>query len=198
MASFTCEEAISLVFHDSESEFDSEGEKSSDESLGNSGDESFDEIEQPTRNIAIDNLHVVESNTNDNDFTSFSWEFYSFLDPFESDWLPDYIERPGILVDTTGFEPVDYFYQYFPEEAFNLMAAETNRYADQFFYTPVDFSPSSRFHTWTDTSVDEIKAFVALQIAMGLCNKPAISDYWNTYWLTTTNFGDVMSRNRFE
>ena len=34
MASFTCEEAISLVFHDSESEFDSEGGKSSDESLG--------------------------------------------------------------------------------------------------------------------------------------------------------------------
>ena len=198
MASLTCEEAISLVFHDSESEFDSEGEKSSDESLGNSGDESFDEIEQLTRNIAIDNLHVVESNTNDNDFTSFSWEFYSYLDPFESDWLPDYIERPGILVDTTRFEPVDYFYQYFPEEAFNLMAAETNRYADQFFDTPVDFSPSSRFHTWTDTSVDEIKAFVALQIAMGLCNKPAISDYWNTYWLTTTNFGDVMPRNRFE
>ena len=116
MASFTCEEAISLVFHDSDSEFESEGEKASDESLGNSGDESFDEIEQPTRNIAIDNLHVVESNTNDNDFTSFSWEFYSYSDPFETNWLPDYIERPGILVDTPGLSLLIIFINIFQKK----------------------------------------------------------------------------------
>ena len=101
------------------------------------------------------------------------WEFYSYIDPFDSDWLPEYKKTSGILIETTDFEPVDCFYSFFPEEAFKLIAEETNRYADQFFDTPVDFPPSSRFHAWSDTSVEEIKAFVALQIAMGLCNKPA-------------------------
>lgn len=43
-----------------------------------------------------------------------------------------------------------------------------------------------------------MKAFVALQIAMGLCNKPSISDYGDSNWLTNIAFGDVMSRNKFE
>lgn len=43
-----------------------------------------------------------------------------------------------------------------------------------------------------------MEAFVALQIAMGLCNKPAISDYWSTYWLTRVKFREIMSRNRYE
>ena len=33
---------------------------------------------------------------------------------------------------------------------------------------------------------------------MGLCNKPAISDYWSTYWLTGVGFEKIMTRNRFE
>ena len=43
-----------------------------------------------------------------------------------------------------------------------------------------------------------MEALVALQIAMGLCNKPAISDYWSKVWLTRVKFSDVMPRNRYE
>ena len=198
MASFTRNEALDLLFHDSGSEFDSENEQSRDEISNNSGDESCDEMDQTTGHIASDNSNEVDPNVDYNQHSTFAWEYYSYIDPFESDWLQDYTERQGILVDTADFEPVDYFYQFFPEEAFQLIAAETNRYADQFFDTPVDLPPSSRFHSWSETNVDEMKAFVALQIAMGLCNKPAISDYWNTHWLTSINFGEVMPRNRFE
>ena len=48
------------------------------------------------------------------------------------------------------------------------------------------------------TNDHEMQAFVALQIAMGLCSKPSVKDYWSKYWLTNTKFGDVMSRTRYE
>ena len=192
MASFTCEEALAMVFYDSESEFSEGSDESNDEGESiNLYDENSSEMEQTVGNIA-------DSSVSNHDPTNIDWEFYSYLGPFESDWLPKYSEKPGILIETTDFESVDYFYTFFPEEAFKLITEETNRYADQFFDTLVDFSLSSKFSAWSDTCVDEIKPFAALQIAMGLCNKPAISDYWNTYWLTTINFGDVMSRNRFQ
>ena len=115
------------------------------------------------------------------------WEIYEDIDPFESTWLPKFTERPGILVDATKFPPVDFFYMFFPDEAFTLISNETNSYASQYLDTPVDLEPSSRFHAWNDTSPNEIRAFVALEIAMGLCQKPAYSDYWSGFWLTAVH-----------
>ena len=85
-----------------------------------------------------------------------------------------------------------------PEAAFELISVETNRYALQYFDDPADLRPSSRFLSWIDTSNSEIKAFVALQIAMGLCQKSTIRSYWNEFWLTYTPFNSIMSRNRFK
>ena len=69
---------------------------------------------------------------------------------------------------------MDFFNLFMPEAAFELISVETNRYALQCFDDPADLLPSSQFLSWTDTSKAEIKAFVALQIAMGLCQKPTI------------------------
>jgi len=33
---------------------------------------------------------------------------------------------------------------------------------------------------------------------MGSCSKPTIADYWSSYWLTKTQFADVMPWRRFE
>ena len=124
------------------------------------------------------------------------WEIYEDINPFESTWLPKFTESPGILAEATEFSPVDFSYIIFPDEAFTVISNETNRYAGQCLDTPVE--PSSRFHAWNDTSPNEIRAFVALEIAMGLCQKPAHSDYWSGFWLTAVPFSFVMSRNRFE
>jgi hypothetical protein len=43
-----------------------------------------------------------------------------------------------------------------------------------------------------------MKAYITLQIAMGIHYKPDIQDYCGTYWLTAGRFGDVMSRNRYQ
>ena len=114
-------------------------------------------------------------------------EIYEDINPFESKWLPKYTKRPRILIDATDFSPVKFFYMFFPDEAFPLISNETNRYAGQYLDTPVDFEPSPSFHAWNDTSSNEI-AFVALEIAMGLCQKPARSDCWSGFWLTPVPF----------
>lgn len=90
------------------------------------------------------------------------------------------------------------FFMFFSNEAFNLISNRKNRYAGQYLDTLVDFQPSSRFLAWSETSRNEIKAFVALEIAMGLCQKPLHSDNWNEFRLTAVPFSSVMPRNRFE
>jgi len=103
------------------------------------------------------------------------------------------------LTLVTGlYSPVHYFQLYFPDSVFDLMETEVNRFATQRLDTTADMPPSSRFHQWKDTDAVEMKAYVALNIAMGLCNKPSIADYWGTYWLTHTPFKQVMSRNRYQ
>ena len=63
---------------------------------------------------------------------------------------------------------------------------------------PVDLPVHSRFSNWIETDRNEIKAYTALQIAMGLCQKNEIADYWGKFWLSAIPFWDVMSRNRYQ
>lgn len=127
----------------------------------------------------------------------FYWEYYDFMDPFMVDWLPEFTAPRGIHVNTEDYMPVHYFKMFFPLEALELICNETNRYADQFL-TNNELSRYSRFHKWQETTVGEIQAYVGLQIAMGMCQKNELEDYWGKYWLTNVPFSKVMSRNRFE
>lgn len=117
------------------------------------------------------------------------------------DWLPEYAQRPGLLVNTDGFKAGDFFQLFFTNPVFELMANETNRYADQFFDSGAELLPNSRLRKWIDnpTNASEMKAMVALHIAMGLCKKPSTKDYWQEFWLThTPGFRDVMPRDRYQ
>ncbi|XP_014663936.1 PREDICTED: piggyBac transposable element-derived protein 4-like [Priapulus caudatus] len=78
------------------------------------------------------------------------------------------------------------------------MARETNNYALLFIDNPVEISPSSRFRKWKDTTEEEMKVFVAIEIAMGLCSKNRLTDYWDRFWLTQTpSYTEVMPRDRY-
>ena len=103
-----------------------------------------------------------------------------------------------MLVDTNNYAEVDFFKMFLPNEAFELISTETNRYASQFLENNQQLPQYSRFQKWKETNVAEVKAYIALQIAMGLCQKNEIEDYWGTFWLTHLSFSDVMSRNRYQ
>jgi hypothetical protein len=68
-------------------------------------------------------------------------------------WCPAYNQRSGPnfppnFLAGNNKNPIDYFYLLFPEEAFTLMVTETNKYAMEFFDSPVDLPSNSRFNQW--------------------------------------------------
>ena len=206
---YDTDETRDLVLLDSDSEreelsSDFDGESSDDDSLNSrasNGDDRAESAHESDIEMSADEENLPRERRNRRATVrgpEIKWEIYEDIDPFESTWLQKFTPRPGILVDTSEFAPVDFFYLFFPNEAFELISTETNRYAIQYLDSTADFEPSSRFHAWSDTSPDEIKAFVSLEIAMGLCQKPAHADYWSGFWLTAVPFSSVISRNRFE
>jgi len=127
----------------------------------------------------------------------FNWKPVDFLDDFDMDWFGTPQQR-GVLIDTTDYQPVDYFKYFFPDQLFDLIVTNTNLYASQFLQNQTDLGTHSRYHKWRETNSNEMQAYIALQIAMGLNNKPELPDYWGTYWLTANTFCDIMSRNRYQ
>lgn len=77
------------------------------------------------------------------------------------------------------------------------MATETNRYAEYFFEKSVDLPPASRFRKWKPTQPQEMKAFIGLQIEMGLDWRYSVKDHWSTRWISPGSFGQIMSRDRY-
>ena len=132
-----------------------------------------------------------------NDSIIYDWQDYPDIDPWEASWIPDFTKRRGVLVDTTDFDPHDYFKLFFPDSIFELMSNETNRYAERFFDSPAEFEAHSRFHQWKPTTKDEMKGFVALQIEMGMNWRYDYKLHWSTRDVSPGGFGRVMSRDRF-
>ncbi|XP_076453590.1 uncharacterized protein LOC143288830 [Babylonia areolata] len=94
-----------------------------------------------------------------------------------AEWLPNFTKKTGVLVSTDNFHPVDFFMLFFPESAFQLMADQSYLYAEELQSDVTELSQHSRMNAAKDITVPEMKAYTALQIAMGLCCKPEIEDY---------------------
>ena len=113
--------------------------------------------------------------------------------------LPDLPPMPTVVgTDLQSKTPVEFFHMVFPEELYDIIVRETNKYSEAVRDTRV-LSPRSRLNEWVETNKEEIQAFLGLRIAMGLCSKSSLEDYWSKWWLTQTpNFAQVMPRNRFQ
>ena len=116
------------------------------------------------------------------------------------DWLTQFNSPQGVLVDTSNCEAVDYFKLFFPDDLIEYIMNETNRYGDNVKREKCAGDDGScRLKRWKPCDMDEISAFLGLQIAMGLCSKSSVDDYWSTaLWLTYTPFTSVMGRNRYQ
>ena len=91
---------------------------------------------------------------------------------------------------TSQSTPGDLFCHFFSDEVWDLIMVETNRYANSF----IDNNPSTR--AWTDTTVEELKAFVGLLILMGIVRLPR----WSTSFplIRTPGISSIMPLIRFE
>lgn len=66
-------------------------------------------------------------------------------------------------------QPMDVFEKFFPDSVVEIIVAQTNRYALQ-----------KNCHSWSDTSTEEIKAYLGVLIMMGLNPLPDMELYWSS------------------
>jgi hypothetical protein len=107
-----------------------------------------------------------------------------------------YAETPGPKhVPPPGSEPILYFDLFFNESLWNLLAQETNRYADEFLAAHRYVSQGSRIRCWHEVTVTEMKAFVAVLLEMSITKRSSIMSYWTANSRCIPWFGKMFSRN---
>lgn len=94
--------------------------------------------------------------------------------------------------------PLDYFSLFFKDEMWDLLVLETNKFAHKRIESMDDMLPFCRLRNYKDVTIDEMKVFFALIIAMGLVKKSELESYWTTdETLETPFFGNNMAKDRF-
>ncbi|XP_054274637.1 piggyBac transposable element-derived protein 4-like [Macrosteles quadrilineatus] len=95
--------------------------------------------------------------------------------------------------------PLDYLSLFLTAPFWQLLARETNSYAERVIAAKRDtLSPKSRFRKWTNVTVIELKKFFAILINMGLTVKNNVRHYWDTRSSQCCPFyGKQMTVNRF-
>ena len=87
--------------------------------------------------------------------------------------------------------PITTFLLFFTESLFELIAVETNRYAQTCM-------GEEEYTKWTNVTIDELKAYIGFKILMGIIRLPSLYDYWkkDPYY----HYGPIanrISRDRF-
>uniref|UniRef100_A0A8C5Q2Y3 PiggyBac transposable element-derived protein domain-containing protein n=1 Tax=Leptobrachium leishanense TaxID=445787 RepID=A0A8C5Q2Y3_9ANUR len=113
--------------------------------------------------------------------------------------LPQFSGNPGILVDTTNFEPINFFQLFIDDGFLEFIVQQSNLYAEQYFQgLGAELLPSARARKWTPTSLPEMRKFWGLTLQMGIVQKPSIASYWSKKSTQTTPiFPATMSRDRY-
>ncbi|CAI6371956.1 unnamed protein product [Macrosiphum euphorbiae] len=93
--------------------------------------------------------------------------------------------------------PLDFYMLIVDSKIINNIVIETNKFAAQQKEAKLT-SPFARLNKWYDTNVTEMKQLFGILIWTGLVVLPSYELYWSTSEIFSTNFGLIMSRNRFE
>ena len=109
---------------------------------------------------------------------------------FRAGWTEtkNFIPRPlqftGVPGPTANYDVVQIFMLYFTAGVWDLLVTETNRYADQ----TMQSNPGS--YKWASSPIDvaEMKAFVAIVLAMGITKLPQYRMFWSTSEILINRF----------
>ncbi|XP_055924618.1 piggyBac transposable element-derived protein 4-like [Argiope bruennichi] len=102
---------------------------------------------------------------------------------------------PGLKVDDSVAEEIDFFRHYFDDTVMKLITEQTNLYQRSIY--PEDAS-GARSSNYLPVTEEEMFVFFALTILIGIIKKPKIKMYFSTNpMLATPFFNSVMSRDRY-
>ena len=118
-----------------------------------------------------------------NTVSSGSWS--RNLEPID---VAPFVEEVGPTVEIPGV-PVDVFNLFFTDDLCSHITEQTNLYAQQVMGT--------RYATWDQVSMAELRAYFGFNILMGIVTEPAAEDYWRRDELHFSPIADRISRKRF-
>ena len=72
-----------------------------------------------------------------------------------------------------GVLPLENLLLFFPAELFQQIVSQTNLYYGQ------NLDPVSTSKKWVPIDLEEVKAFLLINIAMGILNLPDTKSYWS-------------------
>ena len=123
-------------------------------------------------------------------------------DPGELQWthqlsdlsFPDFVSATGINFQFPNDpQPVDFFLAFVGDDLFNKIVTETNLYARQ----TLAGSPE-RLAKFQPVTLAEMKAFIAVNIIMGIARLPSLALYWSSDdFFGNAGIKKTMAKNRF-
>lgn len=147
-------------FGDDSSESGSDFDQDDSDSDHSFGSETDSDDNQDTDSTLFD-LDSQASDIRDSDF---------WTDVVEDFDVPDFVDTSGPTHQlSSDANPLLYFLLLFPLSLVQVLVDNTNSYAAQ-----------SGAQGWTDTTIDEMKAFLGLQILMGIIQLPRYTMYWSS------------------
>ncbi|XP_041421552.1 piggyBac transposable element-derived protein 4-like [Xenopus laevis] len=205
---FTVEEAAALCmassseeFSDSDSEYvppESESDSSTDESPGSSS--TVTALEEPME-LEQDVEEEVEVEDQEEggraDAATGGEPAWGPPGNFTPE-IPPFTAVSGVKVDTSNFEPINFFHLFLTEAILQDMVQYTNVYAEQYL-AQNPLPRYARAQAWHPTDIAEMKRFVGLTLAMGLIKVNSLESYWDTTTvLSIPIFSATMPRNRYQ
>ena len=104
----------------------------------------------------------------------------------------------GLKAEMNSRAPFDFFSLLFVAQIWDILVQQTNLYYTQQHPNLDDLPPHSRARQWRPVTIDEMKVFIALSIAMGLVQKPDLEKYWSTNEIDETPFfTKYMAKDRY-
>ncbi|XP_033756191.1 piggyBac transposable element-derived protein 4-like [Pecten maximus] len=170
----------------SESESDFEFEGFTDENVREASgklQEKETELEEMIHNDESDIDIDENSNSEEDSDQEEDGEVDPYLVNMNGEWsrdvneifVPDFSENTGPQHNlNTNASVLEYFNLFLPQSFFETVANETNRYADQ---RQLVTGPDPR---WRPTTANEIRAYIGMNIMMGVKQLPRIWCYWST------------------
>ena len=117
-------------------------------------------------------------------------------------------------MDLNEFTPGAVFEEFFEDRMWTILSENTNKYIHaklrqakdngdkdpiELLSEGVDQNPCVQLNNWKDTSLDEMRVFLAHLIVMGILKKNSLEQYWSRdSILNMPFFGHYMSRNHFQ
>jgi hypothetical protein len=101
------------------------------------------------------------------------------LPKFEPLTIDDFDDhgKPNLPPDVDPHNPFQLFSLFFTEEIMDKLVEWTNEYAE-LHPTPKEKAPKERAWPWQPTCREELYAYLAVLIHMGLTSESCIEDYW--------------------